>query len=61
MRKEMHWQRISCQVIFGDFSDLIGQEQKFVFWAFTLESTQPKDNALQNAYMTIVFVSFQQV
>jgi hypothetical protein len=36
-----------------DFNNLIGGEQKFVYWAFTLEA-----NGLQNSYMTTLFGNF---
>jgi hypothetical protein len=36
-----------------DSNNLIGVEQKFIHWAFTL-----KANSVQNVYMTTFFVSF---
>ena len=41
-----------------DFNNVIGGEQKFVRLAFILEGQWSKDNALQNVYMTTLFVSF---
>jgi hypothetical protein len=43
-----------------DSRNLIGQEQKLVLWIFTLEAIGhwATNDALQNAYMATLFVSF---
>jgi hypothetical protein len=41
-----------------DFNNVIGGEQKFVRSTFIVEGQWLNDNALQNAYMATLFVSF---
>jgi hypothetical protein len=49
-------QQLSLKKI-KDSNILVGQEQKFVIWTFTLKPTS-KGQCPPNAYITILFVSF---